>query len=121
MFVTVEDMETGHTKKYKYIGVSYKNESVIQRVLNHYGFATKDLYASVAVFLTVYDNASGVTEGRIEIKDRKCRWIHRTFNGIETRSSLWRRVSIKGKSIYDMVCAVDRLFYKSEKAHILYE
>ena len=22
MFVTVEDMETGHTKKYKYIGVS---------------------------------------------------------------------------------------------------
>ena len=121
MFVTVEDMETGHTKKYKYIGVSYKNESVIQRVLNHYGFTTEDLYASVAVFLTVYDNASGVTEGRIEIKDRKCRWIHRTFNGIETRSSLWRRVSIKGKSIYDMVCAVDRLFYKSEKAHILYE
>ena len=63
MFVTVEDMETGHTKKYKYIGVSYKNESVIQRVLNHYGFTTEDLYASVAVFLTVYDNASGVTEG----------------------------------------------------------
>lgn len=24
MFVTVEDRETGHTKKYKYIGVSYK-------------------------------------------------------------------------------------------------
>lgn len=72
----------------------------------------------VTLFITV-SRTMEILDGKMEIKNKRCYWCYRTCNGVDIRSSSWRKSIVKGRTIYDMVSAVDALLYKTEKIHIL--
>lgn len=118
LYLTIKDKATGEKKKYKYSGVSFHHTEALNRVLRSYGFTKENTFANIALFITVSRDME-IIDGKMEIKNRRCCWVYRTYNGMETRSSLWRKAAVKGKTISDMVSAVDALLYKTEKIHIL--
>ena len=83
-----------------------------------YGFTKENTFAKVTLFITV-SRTMEILDGKMEIKNKRCYWCYRTCNGVDIRSSSWRKSIVKGKTIYDMVSAVDALLYKTEKIHIL--
>ncbi|MED9966191.1 MAG: hypothetical protein UFJ18_05300 [Blautia sp.] len=101
-----------------YSGISFHHTEVLNRVLESYGFTKENTLSKVALFITVSKDME-VLDGKMEIKNRRCCWCYRTYNGMEVRSSSWRKSIVKGKTISDMVSAVDALLYKTEKFHIL--
>lgn len=118
LYLTMKDKETGDKKKYKYSGISFHHTEVLNRVLESYGFTKENTLSKVALFITVSKDME-VLDGKMEIKNKRCCWCYRTYNGMEVRSSSWRKSIVKGKTISDMVSAVDALLYKTEKFHIL--
>lgn len=118
LYLTVKDKETGGKKKYRYSGISFRNTETLNRVLEGYGFTKENTFAKVTLFITV-SRTMEILDGKMEIKNRRCYWCYRTCNGVDIRSSSWRKSIVKGRTIYDMVSAVDALLYKTEKIHIL--
>lgn len=118
LYLTVKDKETGEKKKYKYSGISFRNTETLNRVLEGYGFTKENTFAKVTLFITV-SRTMEILDGKMEIKNKRCYWCYRTCNGVDIRSSSWRKSIVKGRTIYDMVSAVDALLYKTEKIHIL--
>lgn len=118
LYLTMKDKETGTKEKYKYTGISFHHTQALNRVLEGYGFTNKNTFPKVTLFVTVSRDME-VLDGKMEIKNKRCYWCYRTCNGVDIRSSSWRKSIVKGRTIYDMVSAVDALLYKTEKIHIL--
>lgn len=119
LYLTVKDKETGGKKKYKYSGISFRNTETLNRVLEGYGFTKENTFAKVTLFITV-SRTMEILDGKMEIKNKRCYWCYRTCNGVDIRSSSWRKSIVKGRTIYDMVSAVDALLYKTEKKFIYF-
>ena len=108
----MKDKETGGKKKYRYSGISFRNTETLNRVLEGYGFTKENTFAKVTLFITV-SRTMEILDGKMEIKNKRCYWCYRTCNGVDIRSSSWRKSIVKGRTIYDMVSAVDALLYKT--------